>query len=61
MAEFSREMAGKRSLSMYGVEASGKTPAQIFDDPGEAREALKSAKELLASCSELLDGEAHVP
>jgi HEPN domain-containing protein len=57
MAEFSKEMASKRSLAMYGVEASGKTPGQIFDDPGEAGEALKNAKGILASCSELLRGE----
>jgi HEPN domain-containing protein len=57
MAEFSKEMASKRSLAMYGVEASGKTPGQIFDDPREAEEALKDAKEILASCLELLKGE----
>jgi HEPN domain-containing protein len=61
MAEFSREMASKRSLAMYGVEASGKTPAQIFDDPGEAAEALKNAKEVLTFCLELLKGEPGRP
>src|SRR5882762_6090795 len=43
IAEFSREAAAKRSLAMYGVEASGKTPGQIFDDPGEAADALGRA------------------
>ncbi|HYR04374.1 MAG TPA: hypothetical protein VEO75_03215, partial [Nitrososphaerales archaeon] len=54
-AEFSREAAAKRSLAMYGVEASGKTPGQIFDDPVEAGDALGRAKEILTLCSELLE------
>jgi HEPN domain-containing protein len=55
IAEFSREAAAKRSLAMYGVEASGKTPGQIFDDPVEAGDALGRAKEVLTLCSELLE------
>ena len=55
MAEFSGEMAGKRSLALYGVEASGKTPGQIFDDPDEAGDALTRVKEILASSQALLE------
>jgi len=57
MAEFSREMSSKRSLAMYGVELSGKSPSQIFDDPVEASDSLKRAKEVLMLCSGLLKSD----
>ena len=46
MSKFSRVMAEKRSAALYGVEASGKTPGEIFNDPEEAEEALKEARRI---------------
>ncbi len=57
MVRFSAEMAEKRSLALYGVEASGKSPSEIFDDPVEAGEALSGAKKVLSLSSKLSRGE----
>jgi len=54
MAHFSAEMAEKRSLALYGVEASGKSPSEIFDDPEEAEGALRDAKKILSLSTRLL-------
>ena len=51
MASFSAEMAKKRSLALYGIEASGKSPSEIFDDPEEAAKALADAKKVLSLCA----------
>ena len=54
MAKFSAEMAERRSLALYGVEASGKSPGEIFNDPAEAKEALGGARLVLRLCSRRL-------
>lgn len=43
LAEISHDLADKRAPSMYGIEALGKTPSQLFDEE-EAEEALEKAK-----------------
>ena len=43
LAEISHDLTDKRAPSMYGIEALGKTPSQLFDKE-EAEEALEKAK-----------------
>jgi len=43
LAEISRDLAEKRAPSMYGIEAAGKPPGELFGKK-EAMEALKDAK-----------------
>ncbi len=54
MGEFSRVMADKRSAAIYGVEANGKPPGEIFRDKGEARESLNTAGRVHEFCSRLM-------
>jgi len=54
MSKFSRVMAEKRSAALYGVEASGKTPGEIFNDPEEAEEALKEARRIHELCRRMI-------
>ncbi|MCD6312192.1 MAG: HEPN domain-containing protein [Thaumarchaeota archaeon] len=48
LAEISRDLAEKRAPSMYGIEAAGKTPGELFgqEDAEEALEAAKYVHEL---------------
>lgn len=43
LAEISRELSEKRAPSMYGIEALGKTPSQLFNKK-DGEEALQKAK-----------------
>jgi len=43
LAEISRDLAGKRAPSMYGVEAAGKSPEDLFNKD-DAVKALESAE-----------------
>ncbi|MDV3243564.1 MAG: HEPN domain-containing protein [Nitrososphaerales archaeon] len=54
LARFSRLMAEKRSAALYGVEAAGKAPGEIFNDPDEAEEALAEAGRVHELCSKLV-------
>lgn len=54
LAKFSKIMAEKRSAALYGIEASGKTPGEIFNDRSEAEEALNEAKRVRVLCSKLI-------
>ena len=42
LAEISRDLAEKRSPSMYGIETAGKSPGELFREK-EAEEALRNA------------------
>lgn len=50
VAEFSRIMAEKRSIALYGVEASEKPPGEVFNDPKEARQDLDEAERVHSLC-----------
>ncbi|MDG6929617.1 MAG: HEPN domain-containing protein [Nitrososphaerota archaeon] len=54
MARFSSEMMRKRSAALYGLEATGKPPGGIFDDPRQAAADLKEAKRVHVLCKGLL-------
>lgn len=48
LAEISRDLAEKRAPSMYGIEAAGKTPGELFgrEDAEETLEAARYVHEL---------------
>ncbi|MEM3404087.1 MAG: HEPN domain-containing protein [Nitrososphaeria archaeon] len=53
IGEISRELADKRSPSLYGIESLGKTAAEIFNN-SDAEKALSDAKHVLNLISKLL-------
>ncbi|MEM3786350.1 MAG: HEPN domain-containing protein [Nitrososphaeria archaeon] len=53
IGEISRELADKRSPSLYGIESLGKTAAEIFDVK-DAEKALSDAKYVLNTVNKLL-------
>ena len=54
LAEISRNLAEKRSPSMYGIEAAGKTPGELFGER-EAEEALRNAKQVHQLARQLIE------
>ncbi len=53
VGEISRELADKRSPSLYGIESVGKTAAEIFNEK-DAEKALSDAKYVLNIVNKLL-------
>jgi len=51
-ARISAELANKRTASMYGIEAAGKGPSELFDEE-EAELSLKEAKQVHESAERL--------
>jgi HEPN domain-containing protein len=54
MAAISAELAEKRAASMYGIEAQGKGPGELFDEES-ARGSLEEAKDVLEKARALRD------
>ena len=54
MAVFSAEMMAKRSAALYGLEATGKPPGEVFDDPVESGADLEEAKRIHQLCGRLI-------
>jgi HEPN domain-containing protein len=54
MAVFSAEMMRKRSAALYGLEATGKPPGEVFDDPAESGADLEEAKRIHQLCGRLI-------
>ncbi len=54
LAEISRDLAEKRSPSMYGIEAAGKPPGELFREK-EAEEALRNAKQVHQLARKLIE------
>ncbi len=52
--EISKELALKRAPAMYGIEASGKTPSDLFDED-DAEEALKSGRYVHDLCRKFIE------
>ncbi len=57
LAEISADLASKRSLAMYGLEAAGKSPSELFGEKdaakalGEARLVARLVEKLLRKSS----------
>ncbi|MCS6784417.1 MAG: HEPN domain-containing protein [Candidatus Caldarchaeum sp.] len=66
VAEFDRisaELVIKRAPSMYGIEAAGKSPSELFDE-AEASESLRKAKHVFDNVDKLFrekTGQASGP
>ena len=54
LAEISRDLAEKRAPSMYGIEAAGKTPEDLFDK-ADALKALEDARFVHGLARKLLE------
>lgn len=54
LAEVSRDLAEKRAPSMYGIEALGKPPSQLFTKD-DAKDSLKKARYVHTLASRLLE------
>ena len=54
LAEISRDLAEKRAPSMYGVEAAGKTPEELFDR-ADGEKALEDARYVHRLAEKLLE------
>jgi HEPN domain-containing protein len=54
LAEISRDLSEKRAPSMYGIEALGKTPSQLFDEK-DAEDALGKAKYVYERVSRFIE------
>ena len=59
MAVFSAEMMRKRSAALYGLEATGKPPGEVFDDPAESGADLEEAKRIHQLCGRLIGPKAN--
>ncbi len=58
LAETSRDLAEKRAPSMYGVEAAGKSPEELFNK-NDAEKALRDAEAVHKLAKRLLE-EARI-
>jgi HEPN domain-containing protein len=53
LAEVSADLASKRSLAMYGLEAAGKSPSELFGEE-QAAKAIGEAKMVVGLVEKLL-------
>jgi HEPN domain-containing protein len=59
LAEVSADLAAKRAAAMYGLEAGGKPPGELFQEE-DAKRALTDAEEVLAAARRLVLGQGVV-
>ena len=57
LAEISADLASKRALAMYGLEAAGKSPSELFGEE-QAVKALGEAKTVVRLVGKLLHGSS---